>query len=80
MDSSKQPRQGKNGPEVSNIESYESLYCRFTETVASKLWEYTLYLVAEQEVRWDEGGGQPADDHFSKAMGMRTITYRLLCT
>jgi exonuclease III len=32
------------------------------KTVASKLAKYNLDLAAVQEVRWDEGGRQPADD------------------
>jgi hypothetical protein len=33
------------------------------KTVASELAKYKLYLVAAQEVRWDKGGSQPADDN-----------------
>jgi hypothetical protein len=46
------------------------------ETVASKLANYNLDLVAIQEVRWNEGGNQPADDYafFFFEMGMVIIT------
>jgi len=33
------------------------------KTAASKLPNYNLDLVAVQEVRWVEGGSQPADDY-----------------
>jgi len=33
------------------------------KTVASKLAKYNLDLAAVQEVRWDEGSNQPANDY-----------------
>jgi hypothetical protein len=33
------------------------------KTVASEMVKYHLDLVAVQEVRWDKGGSQPADDY-----------------
>jgi hypothetical protein len=33
------------------------------KTVSSELGKCQLDLVAVQEVRWDEGGNQPADDY-----------------
>jgi len=33
------------------------------ETAASELEKYNLHLVAVQEVRWDNGGSQPADNY-----------------
>jgi len=35
----------------------------FLKTVASELAKYNLDLVAVQEIRWVEGGSQPADHH-----------------
>jgi hypothetical protein len=35
------------------------------KTVARELIKYNLDPVAEQEDRWDEGGGQPADNYTS---------------
>jgi hypothetical protein len=34
------------------------------KTVASELAKFNLDLVAVQEVRWENGGSQPADDYF----------------
>jgi hypothetical protein len=46
------------------------------KTAASKLGKYKLDLLAVQEVKWDKGGSQPADDYtFSMEMGMLAITY-----
>jgi exonuclease III len=40
------------------------------KTVGSKLGNHKLDLVTVQEVRWDNGGSQAADDiHFSMEMG-----------
>jgi hypothetical protein len=33
------------------------------KTVASELAKYNLYLVALQEIRWVEGGNQPANNY-----------------
>jgi len=44
------------------------------KTIPSESTKYSLDLVPVQEVRWAEGGSQPADDcMFSMEMGMLII-------
>jgi hypothetical protein len=44
-------------------------------TVATELVRYNSELVAVQEVRWDNGGSEPAEDNtFFMEIGMLIIT------
>jgi len=43
------------------------------KTAASELAEYNLHLIAVQEVTWDKGSSQPADN-YTVEMGILIIT------
>jgi len=52
----------ENGYEIWNMECWESVQGRFTESSINPMAKHNLDLVVVPEVRWIEGDSQPADD------------------